>query len=195
MEFMFDSVEASALPNNTEAFAGYVNGRFPSFAPMVARFPHVVANHRALSITITAAQIAMCLDVENGDALPSQAGAWVTRALAAQVWKPCLYASRSAMPAVVADVQAHGHKREAVRLWLATDSGKPIIPPGYDANQYLFGNTHIGNSDHSIIRDDFFPAIVPRHPTTHLVAAAHVTYDHTTGHWTVAGTPFEKVGS
>ena len=71
--FMYDDVNLALIPANAPAVAGYVGGRWPTYGPMVAKFPH--AKH--LSIAISALENARCLDVEPGDATIAQAPGWV----------------------------------------------------------------------------------------------------------------------
>lgn len=73
---MADSTTVALLPSGMPAYAGYVDGLYPTYAGMVARFPS------ALHLSITTRHFydpnADCLDVETGDAFDSDAPGFVT---------------------------------------------------------------------------------------------------------------------
>src|SRR5271166_298037 len=98
---MFDSTNIGNIPANPTAVAAYNDGIFNDFDKAVARFPH--AKH--LSITVFASADAGCLDIENGDATPDQASAWVRKQHARGVKRPVVYANTSTMPAVIAALE------------------------------------------------------------------------------------------
>src|ERR1035438_1080131 len=52
---MYDSVDLNEFPPNPEAVAGYVGGKWPTYAPLVKKFPK--AHH--LSIAVNAAEDAI----------------------------------------------------------------------------------------------------------------------------------------
>lgn len=112
---MYDSTDIAVIPSNPQAVAGYTAGYWPTYDPLVKKFPK--AFH--LSIAIKAADDADCLDIENGDATPDQAPEWVLRQRARGVHRPMLYASVSVMPAVIAALKKAGIPRTAVVLWTA----------------------------------------------------------------------------
>jgi len=98
---MFDAINPDQLPSGSGyAYAGYVSGRWPDYATIKAKFPHA----RVLSIAIDAEHDADCLDIETGDATPSQAVAWYERQRKRGITRPCLYASASVMQANVVPV-------------------------------------------------------------------------------------------
>lgn len=113
MGVMYDSSNADGIPAGAKIVAGYVDGQWPSYLAIVARFP----NAQHVSITITAKWPpghpqageyvkARVLDVENGDANPNDAPGW-TQAMRAAGIIPCVYCSRlSAWPAVQVAFQA-----------------------------------------------------------------------------------------
>lgn len=88
MRTMADAIEASQLPTGCDLYAGYVNGQWPSYGPIKARFPEKIV----VSITINASTPAIVLDVETGDATPTQAPGWVHVMRAAGV-TPTIYCS------------------------------------------------------------------------------------------------------
>lgn len=112
---MFDSVDVSQIPATAKAVAGYVSGRWPTYPALVKDFPHA---HR-LSIAVNAREDADCLDVESGDAVNSQAAAWVKRQIARGVKRPVVYTSVSNAPALLAALKQAGIKRPQIRLWTA----------------------------------------------------------------------------
>jgi hypothetical protein len=166
---MYDTVTVETVPLNPQAVAGYVGGHWPTYIPLVHAHPH--AHH--LSIAVTAGEDADCLDVEAGDARPDQAPAWVRRQQARGVQRPVLYASVSAMPAVIAELRAAGILREAVRLWTAHYNGRahlcsPACGFGFqttaDATQWT--DRALGrNLDEGVCDDAFFgPPAAPPDP-------------------------------
>src|SRR5690242_2099086 len=115
MPTMYDSVTLTEIPANAQAVAGYVNGRWPTFSQLAAKWPHA---HR-ISIAVNAEADADCLDIENHDATPAQAPAWIRRQIARGVKKPIVYASVSDMPTVLSVLAASGISRRNVRVWTA----------------------------------------------------------------------------
>jgi hypothetical protein len=147
---MFDSVDVGQIPPRPSAVAGYVGGNWPNFGTLVKRFPH--AKH--LSIAVNAAEDAMCLDVENGDATPEDAPAWVRRQHARGIKRPVLYASSSVVPEVNAALTRDGVTRDQYRVWSAHYTYRAHVEPGSDATQWTdkaFGR----NLDQSLCRGDF----------------------------------------
>lgn len=131
---MYDSVTLSTIPAKPPAVAGYVAGHWPTYQPMVRAFPSAV--HVPIAIQadekVTGVRMA-CLDVEPGDASPSQAGAWDRMELKAGV-KPCDYANLSTMPAVKASLS--GLSRSQYFLWDADWTFSAHLDSGYDATQF-----------------------------------------------------------
>lgn len=158
---MADSVTPGNLPGGYDAYAGYIDGRWPDYAAIAAAH-----NVPCLSVAVTAAADADCLDVETGDATPGQAPAWVRRQ-APLVPRPVVYAAASSMAAVLAALTAAGIPRTGVRLWSAHyGAGEHICGPGtckltpvaMDGTQWT--DTAAGNDgtqiDASVLADDFF---------------------------------------
>lgn len=112
---MYDSVDLTQIPKNAKAVAGYVNGRWPTYPSLKARFPQA----KRISIAVTANRDAECLDVEKWDATPDQASAWVKRQLARGVKRPVVYTSVSQAPLLLSMLKKHGLKRKQFRLWTA----------------------------------------------------------------------------
>jgi len=77
-----------------------------------------------------------CLDVEPGDANPSNAPAFVHGWTPVNTNKPVIYANGYNMSAIVSSLSKAGIARSAYYLWLADWDGAPSLPGGYDAKQY-----------------------------------------------------------
>lgn len=112
---MFDSIDLSQFPSDPRAVAGYVGGFWPTYHDLQARFPHALK----LSIAVTAAQDADCLDIEPGDATPSEAAAWVRRQQDRGVHRPAVYSSVSSMALILHTLAAKGISRHEVTVWAA----------------------------------------------------------------------------
>lgn len=153
---MYDSVTVSTVPHDARAVAGYVDGRYRSFDPLVHLF---YPRAHCISITVLGGT-AEVLDVEPGDVRPQHAAGWVKRMLALGHWRPCIYASLSTMPEVIANLNAAGLHRTQYRLWVADWTGVPHIPAGYDACQYT--DRAMGrNLDASLCADSFWKTAPP----------------------------------
>jgi len=159
---MYDSTDVGALPHGADAYAGYVEGLFPTFAALQRRF--AASGAHLLSIAVFASGDAECLDIEPGDATSAQAPGWVKRQLARGAHRPCLYTSVSNMDALVTGITGAGISRAAVRLWSAHyGQGKHICGPGTcgltrhacDGTQWT--DSALGrNLDESILLSNFF---------------------------------------
>lgn len=148
---MYDSVDISQIPKGAEAVAGYVGGNWPTYNSLLKAFPN--AHH--VSIAVNVSEDAECLDVENGDATPSEAPTWVHRQHERHVERPILYANLSTMPAVKQALSSENVSRSNVRLWVAEYTYKPHIPPGFDACQWT--DKALGrNLDCSLCTPTFF---------------------------------------
>jgi hypothetical protein len=157
---MYDSITLTEIPDTAQAVAGYVNGRWPTYPQLASKFPHA----QRLSIAVTAEADADALDIENGDATPSQAPAWVRRQAARGVKFPAVYCSVSQAAAVLRALSDAGIRRSQVRLWTAHYTGTPhrctrACVGGFaataDATQYT--DKALGkNLDASLVSDAFF---------------------------------------
>lgn len=124
---MFDSVDVSQLPSGPYSYAGYVNGHWPTYAAVKAKFP----NASVLSIAVSANADAECLDVERGDAVNADAPGWVKRQQGGGIQLPTLYTSVSNMDALLHVLIQSGISRNSVSLWSAHyGSGEHICGPG-----------------------------------------------------------------
>jgi peptidoglycan hydrolase-like protein with peptidoglycan-binding domain len=158
---MYDSIDISQIPPDATAVAGYVDGRWPTFSQLAARFPHA---HR-LSIAVSASADADCLDIEPKDATVAAAAAWYRRQKARGLARPVLYASASTMRAgLIPALKAAGIGRSSVRLWSAHYGGQAHvcgpatcreISISVDGTQYT--SSALGrNLDASVLTADFF---------------------------------------
>jgi hypothetical protein len=97
-----DSIDARAIPTDTPVVAGYGDGNFiwsPSWLDGTNwwdRFP----NSTQLVIVVNAAHSGDILDVERGDAIPSETPGWRDRFNRPKRRKPTIYCSRSTWQAV-----------------------------------------------------------------------------------------------
>ena len=84
------------------------------------------------------------LDVEPGDATPSQAATWAYQKLKAEPGSlACIYTMLSEWSATQAAISTlpswmHAH----IRWWIADPTGSPHIVPGADATQWYWGNSY-----------------------------------------------------
>ena len=182
---MWDNIAVESIPASAQACAGYVGGRWPDWAAMCARFPHLSAVGRVVPIAVNTSEKARILDVESGDAAAEQAGAWVRRMIDAGVHDPGVYCSLSAMPAVKASLAAAKLDRAEYVLWVADWTHVAHLPAGYEACQWT--DKAFGVDDESLCSDEFFPPMPPVPP--HGAANARVSYDLGTGHWQVTPLP------
>lgn len=149
MSTMYDSVTASDIPDNAVAVAGYANGEFAWSDADWARFP--TAAKKSISVT-PFENVGDVLDVENGDADPSQAPSWAAGRFAAGI-RPTIYCSLSAWPQVIAAFEAQGVAQPD--YWIASWDGDPTIPPGAVAKQYANDSMAGGHYDLSNALDSW----------------------------------------
>jgi hypothetical protein len=129
---MYDSIDLAAIPETALAVAGYVDGHWPTFGELVAKFPH--AKH--LSIAVFARDDAHALDVETGDATPDEAPGWLTRQHGRGVARPWIYANASTWAVMGPILKSATFRRSQYRVWVADWTGQPHLPDGADACQY-----------------------------------------------------------
>ena len=126
-----DSVSPGGMQNGKSVYAGYGLGSFTNMGSVESRFP----GKRYVSISPRVASGVDCLDIETGDAVPSDGPAFVHDWHQVNTNKPVLYANASTMPAVKSHLASAGLTGRAY-LWVAEWDGSPSIPGGYDAKQY-----------------------------------------------------------
>lgn len=166
---MYDGVTPSRIPIEATMVAAYVDGRYANVVAMRSRFPHA----RLVTIAVFASTNAgNVLDVEKGDATPTQAPGWVVKRRRAGI-DPTVYCSASLWPSV----------RQAFRslnvpephYWIADYDGDPRIPAGAIAKQYK--NTP-GYDISSVV--NYWPGVDPKP-----VVANYEPYPG--GHWFTIG--------
>jgi hypothetical protein len=173
---MADSTEASDLPEGCAAYAGYVDGAWPSFDAICRRF---YPRAHCISITVLGGN-ARFADVETGDLTVKQGAAWLvdriprsagglwTTSFGAQrhitpQWRPGLYVPESslaelhaALSAIAPDLQ-----RSAYCVWAARWTNDPptSLPVGVDALQWR--NESSANYDLSLCGPRFLRGPTP----------------------------------
>jgi hypothetical protein len=156
---MYDSIDLNTLPAGAAAYAGYVNGNWPTFTALIQRFP----NAHLLSIAVQANADADCLDCETGDATIQQAPGWHARQKSRGVNLPAIYTQASNLAALEGVMHAAGIGRNEYRIWSAHYATEHFCGPsacGYglspaDGTQWTSGA--LGrNLDQSILNDAFF---------------------------------------
>jgi hypothetical protein len=162
---MYDSIYVANLPAGAEYLAGYVDGNWPTFAAVKARFPKAAV----LSVAVFASSDAEACDCEKGDLTAGQVPGWVKRQAARGEKRPCVYSSVANFPAVLDELRAAGIKRAQVRLWAAHYGTGPHIcgptsckyfpgMPTFDGTQWTdqAPGAHGSRIDASLLQDDFF---------------------------------------
>lgn len=163
---MYDAIDISQIPSGATAVAGYTAGKWPTAAHLAATFPHT----QLLTIAVTAADDAECLDIETGDATPADAAGWYERQKARGITRPCLYASAGMMDSdVVPVILAAGIARTSVRLWSAHYTLEPHIcgpascrEMSIEADGTQWTDRAMGRAlDESLLAADFFATTPP----------------------------------
>jgi hypothetical protein len=96
-----DGITIGNIPDGLDVVAGYTGGRWKTYAPLVAKYPHALH----LAYAINAWTWGDCLDDEPGDATPSQVEGWMDN-----IWKPvntpkpAVYTSAAVMGAMLAQI-------------------------------------------------------------------------------------------
>lgn len=135
---LYDSVRPASIPAR-QAAAVYATGSYYATPAQVRHLGH------SLWIDVTGRNYsASVLDVEPGDATPSQAASWVWHRLHAHPhslarvytmrsqWGP----ARAAMNGLPSWMRAHVH------WWIADPTGVPHIIPGAQATQWYWGSNY-----------------------------------------------------
>lgn len=152
---MYDGVTPSRIPSSATMVAAYVDGHYANVSPMKARFPHA----RLVTIAVFASTNAgTVLDVEKGDATPTEAPGWVVKRRRAGV-DPTVYCSESLWPTVRAVFRALNVPQP--HYWIAHYDSVALIPEGAIAKQYK--NT--SGYDISVVAD-YWPGVDPK-PVAH----------------------------
>ena len=154
MTTLYDSIDPTKIPKDAQVVAGYVGGTWPTFAKLPALFPNALL----VSIAINASEDADVLDVEQGDATPAQAPAWVIRQRSLGR-HPTVYCSRSPW----ADVQRAFDAPNVPQpdYWIADYTSAEHLLPGSVATQW----TDAGPYDISVTNGTW-----PRRPISYPVS-------------------------
>lgn len=127
---MYDSVNYVGIPANASMVAGYVDGLYANIHLMRSHFPKAIVVGIAVFAHTDDGQV---LDVERGDASPSEAPGWVQMRRRAGC-DPTVYCSLSLWPQV-RDAFYAAHIAEP-HYWVADWDGNTTIPTGAVAKQY-----------------------------------------------------------
>lgn len=186
---MYDSIFVDQLPVGAGAYAGYVDGFWPTYSSLVKAYPRTPI----LSIAVNTTGDADCLDVEAGDA-PIQAikdGLWYERQIKRGVTRPCFYMSASLLSEAQSYLQSL--PRNSYRLWSAHYTTEHVCGPKicgyglYDVDGTQWTPNALGrNLDQSILNDNFFstsptPPIIPTWQTTMMNKLPTITEGHVDG--------------
>lgn len=130
---MYDSIDVSTVPAGAKVVAGYTAGYWPTYLGLVKAFPHAVH----ISIAISARFRADCLDVEPGDAVPSEVVAWIKADRAAGFARPCVYSSLWEFRSQIIPLIVAAHiPRSSIVEWDADYTYVAHIDAGFDGTQY-----------------------------------------------------------
>lgn len=146
---MYDGITPENIPRNAEMVASYIDGAWPNYRKLATLFPNAIR----ISIAVDPAHDADVLDIERGDALPTQAVAWANRQWARGKHPTC-YMSANDWPAVMSQFLQHG---APMPNWWVAHQGAPDILP---ANAVALQNIFAGIWDRSIVAD-YWPGIDP----------------------------------
>lgn len=151
MRTMFDSISVTALPAGADLYAGYDDGNWPDAAGIAAFHP----GKTVVRITVNPAdEIGDVLDVETGDATPTDAPRWVhnRRDLGAD---PSVYCTMSSWLACKNAFAVYGIAEP--HWWVAHWTTSLAAPPtGAVALQWGHGS---GYDKSSVV--DYWPGIDP----------------------------------
>jgi hypothetical protein len=144
---LHDSITAADIPPDAVAVAGYVDGSYVWTAADWDLFPNAYKLRIAISASTNDGDV---LDVETGDATPTQAPGWVAMRRAAGLARPILYCGRWQWPALRAAMAAAGQEAD---YWIAQYTGAPHLIEGAVAVQWAGDATSGGHYDLSDIDD------------------------------------------
>jgi len=186
MRIMYDSITPGNIPSSATMVAGYADGLYANIPAMKARFPHATV----VSIAVRWTTRAQVLDVESGDATPTQAVQWCTQTMADKSnHELTVYCNTSEWPHVRAAFQNAGVTEP--NYWVAQYDNNPAIPAGAVAKQYQ-GDTH-GYDVSSVAA--YWPGVDPAPKPSgtpqwlklleHVLAVPEGVYEHwnATGGW------------
>lgn len=152
---MYDDIYAANVPANGDLYAGYDDGHWPDAADLQKRFP----GKRVVRVTAFPTDIfGDVLDVETGDAKPTDVPAWLTKRRA-QGGDPSIYCSEfsaNGIAAVEAACKSAGVHFDRSHWWRANYNGHALLESGESAHQWR----DVGPYDSSVVAD-YWPGIDP----------------------------------
>ena len=182
MATMYDATEPDTIPSSVPApnyCMGYVDGKWPSYAAMKARFPTATP----VSISAIPGQSsawAQGCDGEGGDYDPAKAAAFSAAKLATGV-VPFEYCDESNWPSYREACAAIGVNPSAVDWLIAAYPGPgPVVYPGSIGHQYA----DLGSYDISVIADGWVPGRLV-HMVTRAPFVAIASTSTGKGYWEV----------
>lgn len=160
--YMYDGINSLApvihadFPN-AAMVAGYINGIYAWSQSDWDLFPNAVH----VEVTVTAsANAGDVLDVENGDTAPAQTAGWIAQRKASGYYRPTIYCSLAAVPAVRQGTGKYVLGTD-YDLWVADyDGSTSDVYPVAVAKQYLNTNSY----DESVVYDAAWPHRTPANP-------------------------------
>jgi hypothetical protein len=160
---MYDSAHADEIPADAGAVAGYIDGNYPSYSGLVARFGTSVP---VISITVLGAPGARVADVEAGNLTPGQGAAWAQREIAAGR-HPTLYYSLSNDELVVNALNRLGVGQ--TDRWVADWTYKPHMIAGSVATQWANPPASGGGFDLSTAENSWLGIATPPNPGSSVI--------------------------
>jgi hypothetical protein len=155
MRTMYDGITPSAVPAGAQLYAGYLSGKWPSYSALAAGHPTAVH----VSISISASYNGgIVLDIENGDATPTESVDWVIKRRAAGV-DPTAYCNTSTW----GDVRKAFQTRKVAEphYWLAQYDSVATIPAAWTAAGVV-AKQHTNKSGYDIsVVADYWPGVDP----------------------------------
>jgi hypothetical protein len=159
----YDATDPGSIPANVvppDYTCGYVDGNWPSYQGMVARFPNAIpVSITAIPGSAASADAQMC-DGESGDYTPQQAALW-GQIRVGMGFVPGQYCSLSNWPAYLSAYQAL--KIFDVDWWIAAYPGNgPALYEGSIGHQFV---DH-GSYDESVFQNGWKPGRQIAQPVT-----------------------------
>ena len=166
------------------ALGGYPDGIFADEAQIKAEYPHAIVYGYA----VRASDDGDILDIERGDAVPSQAPGWYRRQKPRVFRVPGLYCSASVVAEVIAEMHQAGIPREDYLIVSAHFGIGPHICgphtcgfPQADSSQWTDTGPHGENVDRLLFSESCWPQKPLQ--SAHGLAVARLTYDSDRFSW------------
>ena len=152
---MADSVTVTNLPDGFDLYGGYTDGLYANMTALKARFP----DKPLVGFTVFASDLyGDCLDVETGDASPTEAPGWIVSRRQQGHPGPLVYCSESIWPQVRAAFQTQNVPEPGYIIAGYPGSAGPagMYPPPAVGHQWI----DRGPYDESVVVD-YLPGIDP----------------------------------